>query len=67
MCRIFGRNTITSDQWEALLLMLIDQDFAMSLVPGTGNLPKKQPCFLAEVVFEVSVALGVAWADVSNF
>lgn len=47
--------------------MLIDQDFAMSLVPGTGNLPKKQPCFLAEVVFEVSVALGVAWADVSNF
>lgn len=39
----------------------------MSLASNTGNLPERQPCFLAEVAFEVSAALGVAWVDASDF
>lgn len=31
----------------------------MLLAPNPGNLPKSQSDFLAKVVFEVSVALGV--------
>lgn len=60
MCQIFG---------EMLLSLWAVGSFAIgasiprvrlvSRAPSPANLPKTQPCFLAKVAFEVSVALGV--------
>lgn len=60
MCQIFGE--MLSPLWAVGSFVVGATGLRFCLVllaPSTANLPKRQPCFLVEVAFEVSVALGV--------